>query len=189
MNPLTFPVIAAERQNYPACGWFFDSLEEFLRNLQEWQVDAGGHEEPDGIPRPNGSPAGTDKPKSGIPHRNGLPCGDCKFTYYFYFSPLGGYRNGIWIQVDNQHKLDVWLRVGLSKQQNNSVNKKVEIWSRCPLNCLGIYMTFHPSLALPHYFTVRGIFKTEERVHDTTFNDILQQICNLMPCVCIANCI
>lgn len=168
MNPLTFPAIAAERQNHPACGWFFDFLEEFLQNLHAWQINIGENE-----------------PANGIPIRDGAPCGICKLTFYFYFRPAGQYQNGIWIKVENINNIDVWLRVGL----NINGNKNVNIWSLCTLDCPGINMEFHPALALPPVFNAPGIFKTGEVVHAATFEDILQQICNLMPCVCNSSCL
>jgi hypothetical protein len=182
MNPLTYPAITAERQNYPGCDWFFDLLEEFLHHLQEWQVDIN--------PQVNGQPIGDNHPAGVTLQKNGLPGGICTLRFYFFFrhggeNKNGGYKNGIWIQVKSIHELDIWLRVGFSRIGNMNVN----IWSRCPLDCPGIYMAVHPTLALPPNFNVRGIFKTEGIVHDTTINEILNEICNIMPCVCNSNCL
>jgi hypothetical protein len=124
------------------------------------------------------------KPPTGVPGRNGTPCGKCKLTFYFYFSRGGGYKNAIWVHVENINALEVWIRIGV----NHTGTKKVEIWSRCALDCPGIEMEYR-HFALPPTFNIPGIYKTVERVHNITWDEILLQICNFMPCVCNASCI
>ena len=170
MNPLTQTSIDESRAINPGNDWFFTALKDFLHDLEERleQVENG------------------DAPH-GIPNHNGLPCGPCNLTFYFYFTPGGGYRNAIWIDVDNVNGLDIWLRVGF----NIGGNKKVDIYSNCLLNCPGIFMIHVIAFGLNHLFRipVGGIFKTNAIVHPCTFDDILDEICLLLQCACNGNCV
>jgi len=169
MKPLTPAAIQAERNNNVEQNhdYFFEGLNDFLQALKDWQVNLGD----DGV-------------LTGIPVRDGVPCGKCNLTFYFYYSRGGGYRNAIWIKVDNIHNIDVWIRVGFS----HTGNKNANIWSRYELDCDGIIMYYCRAFALPFEFNNPGIYKTNERVHPCSWNDILIEICHLIPCACNAHC-
>jgi len=172
MEPLTIQSIADQRLNFPGNDWFFDALKEFLDALENRLVHTENGDDPHGLLQ-----------------KDGQPCGVCNMEFFYYFPTDGildvDYRIAIWIKVTNTNGLDIWLRVGF----NILGKKKVDIYSSCRLNCEGTFMKYAPTLALPPDFDAPKIFKTKERVHFCTFNEILDEICNLMPCACTGNCI
>jgi hypothetical protein len=167
MEPLTQQSIDDQRLNNPGFDWFFNALEEFLHALANRLVQIENGDAPHGIPQTNGQ-----------------PCGVCNLTFYFYFSPGGGYRNGIWVDVDNINHVDVWFRVGI----NHNGTKKVDIFARCLLNCPDVALVPR-KYALPHQFNHKGIYKTEQELEDIGFDIILDRICGWMQCVCLSNCL
>jgi hypothetical protein len=176
------PAILLTQQNintgrglFPASGWFFDALEQFMRKLQEWRSNHQNHDDPNGTLT-----------------RNGVLCGSCKLTFYFHFSIGGNYRNAIWAKINNVNGLDIWFRIGFGEFTADT--KKIDIYSKCQLNatslkCINQGIHYFKSLSLPEAFNVSGIYKTSNTVQIQDFKDIFAMMCTWMTCVCNAICI
>lgn len=111
-------------------------------------------------------------------------CGDCCVEFYYYRD--NSYKNAIWIKVYNLNGIKMWIRVGFGS--DNYDKKKVNVYSECNLNCLGL--DYVENYALPPDFNVKGIWMSEKGrvIANTSFSIILDEICNYLDCLCNAKC-
>lgn len=153
--------------------WFEQGLKEFEDLIKKRLVDCDE----------NGDKK---KTKRKLTDNDNL-CGDCCLEFfYFYDSSLTHiptYKNAIWIKVHNLNGINIWLRVGF----NQHGRKKVEVYSKCDLDCLGLMK--ERTYALPPDFINNGIIWREKHiVADVSFSKIIDRICKLLDCLCNAKC-
>lgn len=148
--------------------WFERGLKEFEDAIKERIVDCEENND-------------KNKNKRKLTTTNGF-CGNCCLEL-FYFRD-NSYKNAIWIKVFNLNGLNIWIRVGIY----DTLKKKVNVFSECDLDCIDL--TFVEKYALPPYFNNNGIWMSDKgsRASDIIFDVIIQQICNLLPCLCNAKC-
>lgn len=119
-------------------------------------------------------------------HGKKIFCGDCCIEFfYFYDGALANvlaYKNAIWIKVHNINNLNIWIRVGF----NEKGKKKAQLYSKNPINCM--ILENAPAYALPKLFTPDGIWMSDRglRVINAEWSEIIDKICNLLKCACIA---
>lgn len=163
------------KNNPPTEGWFFDGLEKFLNEIDQYL-------EPCDDP-----PARSLDPKKlRIPKEDQEGCGLCCIElFYFYDRQLiynPAFANGIWIKVYNINGIDTWLHIVL----NERGRKKVDIYSPCPIDC---EVLSEVEFGLPHNFTPQTIWKTNNTVADLDWQAIVNQTCQYLKCACVAKCI
>lgn len=148
--------------------WFEKGLKEFEDLIKERLVDCE---------RINDKK----KTKRKLTDKNNL-CGDCCLEFFYYLD--NSYKKAIWIKVYNLNGVNIWIRVDFRENGR----KKVNIYSECNLNCLEL--DFVENYALPPDFDVNGIWMSEKgrTVANTSFSEILDEICNYLDCLCTAKC-
>lgn len=170
-------IIPLPKSKHLTGGWFDKGLKEFEALINERIVDC----------KENNNKK---KTEGELPDGNKL-CGGCCLgccieQFYFYDSSLThipAYKNAIWIKVYNLNGINIWLRVGFNKNGR----KKVEVYSECDLDC--IKLSVERTYALPPDFINNGIiWREKHRVAMVSFSDIIDRICNLLDCLCVAKC-
>lgn len=148
--------------------WFDKALREFEDAIKERIVDCDKNNS-------------KDKNKGKLTNPNDF-CGDCCLEFFYHRD--NSYKNAIWIKVYNFNGVNIWIRVGIY----DTGKKKVNVFSECDLDCIDL--RFVEKYALPPDFDNNGIWMSDKgsRASDITFDVIIQQICNLLPCLCNAKC-
>lgn len=123
-------------------------------------------------------------------------CEKCSFEFLCYYNAnippasRDGYKNAIWIKVHNLNKLNIWIRV-----HNDTNGKKINVFTdsatiRCnnhPNECLNF--TWIKRYAFPLNFSPKGCYMSHKGRFvnkNLDWNDILDEIYLLLPCLCNA---
>lgn len=116
--------------------------------------------------------------------------------FYYHYEPIipsPPQTRAIWIRVFNQNNCNVWLRI----QENLQLQqKRIEIYTKCELNCLD--WKFMPDYYIPEVvngivtgqFIDPPIFRHPREINNVaSWQIIIDQMRQLLPCACTGNCI
>ncbi len=162
MTPLTTAAVSAEKRNNPEFTWFYEVLEDFIRELPPHPAPAVILAAPDNAQEPGMHP---------------FSIADLDFS--FFISKGGGFKNGLWATVPSSQGIDIFLRVGITPKLRLNVN----VFSSLELTKMGVHMK-QCSFAFPPHFAPRGCFKTSSRVRKCRSGDIMGEIINLLTVLC-----
>ncbi len=168
-RPLTHDSIDSDINNHTPNEWFYKALKDFLKELENWSIETNN-----------------DIGITGKPMKDGAACRSCDLSFYYYFSKGGGYKNAIWIKVNNIHSIEVWFRIGFAF--GNADYNKMDLYSECSLDCPGLIMKV-VGFSLPFKPSNTSSYKTEAQLeYRPSFEDLIKIICTSMPCACSGKC-
>ena len=111
-------------------------------------------------------------------------CRGCKLEWFYYYCKSESFKKAIWVKVNNLNKVNIWIRIGVNKKEK----KKVNIYSDSYVGCVKLTKI---NTKFPTLFMKNDIFISDKRkeVKLVTFQEILNEICNNLFCVCNAKTI
>jgi len=106
----------------------------------------------------------------------------CLLEFFYYYDPTlkahSAYRNGIWIRINKDDRL--WLFVLVNEKKN----KRADLHTATDRNCAGFPQHQSDYKQLPPLFNGPFAWVEKNRVQDITYVDLINEIILRLPCVC-----